>query len=522
MVKKVRQFLILAAMLSAVVARGQYDYSRENAPSRVDLFAGYSIWLPNGSIQKVPFPDDTRGLIASGAYYLNSNFGFEFDGDYHFSNNNDSMVSVAIGPILRRPLSRGFGVFGHALAGAGDIIGPDAPLIGGGGYRQGGADWGPQITLGGGLDYTLPYFQHHLGVRLFQADYLYEHIDFGAAGGSTNLNSGRFSTGLVWHLGSVQPPPPVAFTCAVIPDSIFAGDPLSATGTATNLDPHRKAAYQWAVVGFSLSGTSATFNISSSNLPAGTYTVTGHVSEGRKPGQSADCSTQFTVKAFEPPTLSCSANPTTVDPTGTVMITAHGVSPQNRPLNYTYSASAGSINGNGATARLSVAGAPAGPITVSCGVSDDKGHTVSATTSVHIEAPLPPPAPKTQTLCSINFGREPKRPTRVNNEAKACLDDVALIVLRQADATLVLVGNSASDEPHHATSRDLAAQRSINTKDYLVKEKGIDPARIQARKGNSKSKEVDNYLVPAGATFINDISGTSVVDESPLPPEGRR
>ena len=29
--------------------------------------------------------------------------------------------------------------------------------------------------------------------------------------------------------------------------------------------------------------------------------MTGHVTEGPKPGQSADCTGQFTIKAFEPP-----------------------------------------------------------------------------------------------------------------------------------------------------------------------------------------------------------------------------
>jgi hypothetical protein len=180
-----------------------------------------------------------------------------------------------------------------------------------------------------------------------------------------------------------------------------------------------------------------------------------------------------------------------------------------------------SINGAGATARLSVAGAPAGAITVPCGVSDDKGRTVSATTSVRIEAPPPPRVPKTQTLWSIHFGRDPKGPTRANDEAKACIDDVSLSAQRQADATLVLVDNGTADKPHHAKSRNLAARDPIDTKDCLVKERGTDSARIQAREGGPDSKEVD-LLVPAGATFNNDISGASVVDESSLQPEVRR
>jgi hypothetical protein len=64
------------------------------------------------------------------------------------------------------------------------------------------------------------------------------------------------------------------------------------------------------------------------------------------------------------------------------------------------------------------------------------------------------------------------------------------------------------------TAEDQAAQRAINTKDYLVTEKGIDASRIQVRSGNAGQDEVQNYLVPAGANFENDVQGTTTVNES--------
>jgi hypothetical protein len=98
------------------------------------------------------------------------------------------------------------------------------------------ATWGRQITLGGGLDYSLPYFHRHLSLRLFQADYVLEHVDFGP-GGLADFNSGRFfSTGLLWRWGSVPPIPPVAFACTATPQVVFRGDPLSVIDVATNLD----------------------------------------------------------------------------------------------------------------------------------------------------------------------------------------------------------------------------------------------------------------------------------------------
>ena len=126
-------------------------------------------------------------------------------------------------------------------------------------------------------------------------------------------------------------------------------------------------------------------------------------------------------------------------------MSAQGVSPQNRPLTYTYSASAGQISGTGNSATINTAGAPMGPITITCNVQDDKGQTASSTATVNVEAPpAPPPAPTVKQLCSINFERDTRRPARVDNEAKACLDDVALNLQQQADATAVVVGEAAS------------------------------------------------------------------------------
>ena len=129
------------------------------------------------------------------------------------------------------------------------------------------------------------------------------------------------------------------------------------------------------------------------SLAPGTYTVKGTVKEGKagkeglKPWETADCSASFTVKAFEPPTISCSANPSTIKPGETSTITSMGMSPQNRPLTYSYSASAGSISGSTMTATYNSAGAPTGAVGITCNVADDKGQTATASTSVTITAP---------------------------------------------------------------------------------------------------------------------------------------
>jgi hypothetical protein len=148
--------------------------------------------------------------------------------------------------------------------------------------------------------------------------------------------------------------------------------------------------------------------------------------------------------------VGCSANPSTVNPGDPSTITANGVSPQNRPLTYSYSASAGSISGNTSTATLSTSGVAPGTITVTCNVVDDKGQTASQQTTVTVSAPTPPPPVTTTSLCTINFDRDKKRPTRVDNEAKACLDDIALTAQRQADAKLAITATRSRSERQEA------------------------------------------------------------------------
>ena len=69
---------------------------------------------------------------------------------------------------------------------------------------------------------------------------------------------------------------------------------------------------------------------------------------------------------------------------------------------------------------------------------------------------------------------------------------------------------------------DFAAQRAVNTKDYLVTEKGIDASRISVATSTADGQKVENYLVPSGANFGSDVQGTTPVDESVVQPQVRK
>jgi outer membrane protein OmpA-like peptidoglycan-associated protein len=334
--------------------------------------------------------------------------------------------------------------------------------------------------------------------------------------------------------------PPITLSAAAAPPAVFPGEPVTVTATAGSVDTNKKnnVIYSWS--GTDVTGNGATAAVATATQAPGSYTVKAEVKEGKKgkeglkPGQKAEATANYTVKQFEPPTISCSASPTTLKPGETSTVTAAGVSPQNRPLTYTYSAAAGTISGTGATAEFNSTGAPTGAVTITCNVTDDKSQTATAGTSVTILAPYVPPVPHTEALATISFA-DSKRPGRVDNEGKAALDAIALELQKQPDAKLVVVGEADAKEQaktakeakaalkhKHLKVHDLAAERAVNVKDYLVTEKGIDASRISVATGAKDAQEVENYLVPAGANFAADVQGTTPVDETLVKPEPRK
>jgi hypothetical protein len=375
------------------------------------------------------------------------------------------------------------------------------------------------MTAGGGLDIR---WTRHIAIRAVQAEYMMTRFANPTSAASASQNDLRLSTGLVFRFGGGVPPAPVTYTCSAAPGSIYPGDPITVMGTAMNLNPKKTVFYTWTSDVGPVMGNSSTASINTSSLSAGTYTVKGHVSEGAKPAETADCSAQFTVRAFDPPTVSCSAAPSTVQMGGSSTINARGMSPQNRPLTYSYSASSGSISGNSSTATLLTAGASSGSIIVTCNVSDDKGQMASSSAGVSVQLPIsvtpppPPPAPMSSNLCAVNFGRDKARPERVDNEAKACLDDVALNLQRSSSAKLALIGNSGSSRQLN----HLAEERAVNTKTYLVTEKGIDASRIMVYTGSTGDNTVTTILIAVGASMDN--TNATPVNENRIHAQPRR
>jgi len=403
-------FLMPAFNLRAQVApvATQNSSSVNMDTPKAELFVGYSY------LQAVPKLADGNRLVwlnggsASIAYNLNRHWGIVADvGDY---TNSEIRFQGASGATFTVHDADGGVIsylFGPRLSFRHDRVTPFVQALFGGVHAS-------EITLsgctlnctllptqnafawtgGGGLDVRV---HRHLAIRIIQAEYLMTRFQDYSTGMTASQNDMRLSAGLVFRFGGNPAPPQLTLACSASPALIFPGDPVTLTAMASNLDPRLHAVYFWTgVPGLKGNGTTASLDSAATGtLVAGAYTVNCGVKEGRagkeglQPWESAAATASFTVKAFEPPTISCSASPSTIKQGEESTVTASGVSPQNRPLTYSYTAAAGSISGSGSTAAFSSAGAPAGVVAITCNVSDDKNQTATANTSVTITAPIP-------------------------------------------------------------------------------------------------------------------------------------
>ena len=474
---------------------------------------GYGYLRPiNSDIYNQEYTPISAGLVTGVTGYFGHTFGLQGEYSKFFNSPDYCFSTVQGGPVIRHQMGR-LVPFAHILGGASQV-GPS--------YNHSGSsiqcDWGWTATGGVGIDYILPApsLHNHLAIRPIEADFVYSDVNYGArvgnslSGGDGQITGYRLSAGFVVRFGDQIPPLPASFGCEVQPVSVYPGDPITVSGRVINLEERKNLVpnYTWTTSGGRLTRSADGATIATAGLAAGDYTVVGKVSEGSLPTQHAECTASFRVVGYEPPTIACSANPTTILPGGFATVTSVGRSPQNRPLTYSYGASAGQITGTGTTGTLSAAEVRGGAININCNVVDDLGKSASSTTSVTVVPPPPPPvkpAPLAQTLCSISFVRDRKRPVRVDNEAKGCLDDIALEMNRESDSVLVVVGKHDPTEKPEA-----AAERTLNVKQYLTDEKGINANRIEVRTGETTGRTVDNVLVPPGATW--DTEGTTAVD----------
>jgi hypothetical protein len=491
----------------------------ENIP-KWDLFGGYQWTYPGGHVPNTIYggPSVQAPALGQGAgAAITRNFDkyWGFEGDVGHDRNGFGYESTfSAGPRLmfRTP---GMNLFLHGLLGVNELN-----------YKAlDTTKTGVGAILGGGMD--LPLWPR-VTIRAFEADFVLAHQNFasfappGSDAREPNFVGVRMRGGVLFNLGSLGPPPqPPSASCSLQPTEVMVGEPLTATATASNFNPKHTLNYAWNSNGGKINGKDNTASIDTNGLAGGSYTVTAHITDPKaKKANEANCSATFVVKEppKNPPTMSLSASPTSLQAGGTSNLSASCTSPDNVPVTVSgWTASSGTVSGTGNSATLNTTGASPGAITVNATCTDSRGLTASASTPVTVEAPPPPPPPQASKLSECDFSKMNKigKPWRVDNECKAILDDVAKNLQQNPDNRLVIVGNAEPTEKR----KNLAAERAVNAKAYLSggeAKLAIDASRIETRTGNAGTMTSEFWIVPAGATYSGE--GTQPVDESRVKP----
>ncbi len=489
--------LAIFALMLAAFFPGNALAQDQDTP-KVDLFVGYQ-WLHPGGTVPAPagdpnnppsykIPDEGKGFGSALTYNFDPHWGAEADFGFNWGDSN-RVTTFSVGPrFMVRTDNTNY--FLHALLGYNRL-----KVTGLDGNNGLGA------IVGGGMDLK---FSPTISWRLFEVDYVWSRHNYADAASldfpdlrRASLEGARLRTGIVWSWGYPEAVTPAA-SCSVQPSEVMVGEPVTATVAASNFNPKHVLTYTWSGNGGKLTGKDTTASIDTNGVAGGSYTVSAQVTDAKmKKSVGATCTASFTVKEppKNPPTVSLSADPSTVEVGGKSSISATCTSPDNVSVSTaSWSASGGSVSGSGSTATLDTTGASPGSITVSATCTDSRGLSSMASTAVTVNAPPPPPAPVVDkvlearlALHSIYFVTA--KPTAAKPDGGLVLSQQKTLIAlatdfkkyleAKPDAHLTLEGH-ADHRGSDAYNQALSERRVARVKSFLV-ENGVPEGDIETK-----------------------------------------
>jgi outer membrane protein OmpA-like peptidoglycan-associated protein len=482
--------LVLALVLIALPSLLNAQTAPNDTVPKAEWFIGYQWLNPGGYIpdQNVPpnavkLPSITPGAGTSLAYNFTKNLALE--GDYGLNFNHFATINTfTAGPKLTW---RGEDVnfFAHALLGYERFSAI-------GNLHHGGV----AAILGGGMDIA---FSKSVTIRLLEADFQWSYqplVNDSSIGlNRPNFKGARLRTGVVFNWGGA-PEVPVAAACSIDHNEVLVGEPLHTTVTASNFNPKHTLTYSWTSSGGKIEGKDTGATIDTNGAAPGTYSATARVSDPKsKKNGEATCTSSFAVKPLNPPQISCSANPATVEIGTPSTVTCSCTSPDNATVTVGgWTSSAGSVAGSGNSATLATTGASAGTATINATCTDSRGLTASASSSVTVNNPPPPPAPVVDkvlearlALHSVYFVTD-KPSEKAPNAGMVKSQEETLVALAtdfkkyleaKPDAHLTLEGHAdvRGSVPYNQA---LSERRVARVKGFLI-EQGVPEANLETK-----------------------------------------
>ena len=502
-----------AAILSGfVLLFGTMAFAQENP--KVEVSVDYSYIHANPQNNDIIKPFSLNGGGGAAAFYFSKHIGIEaeFQGYGSFTHSlvipagsaacpgatnclvtaQGNLFTYNVGPIVKFR-SKHFEPFVEALFGGahsnlyGNLITACGGATGCVAASKSPSNNAFDFIIGGGFDIPV---SKSFAIRPVQFDYVLTRFGNGFSGGNNNQSNFRYQAGIVFRFGGGAPPPlpnrsPMA-SCSANPAQVIAdsGDAVEVRADASDPD-NDPLTYAWTATGGSVDGTGPQVRWNSAGLALGTYSVTARVNDGR--GGTTSCVAEIRVdpRPNRPPTISCSANPTSVRPGDRVHITSSASDPDNDPLTFTWQSNGGRIVGSGAEVELDTAGVTPSRYTLTGRVNDGRGGAADCRAEVSVEAP--PAVEARLAIRSIYFPTalpSTGRPNAglVESQQKiltSLASDFKEYLATKPNAHLVLEGH-ADHRGTPESNQALSGRRVEATKRFLVG-LGIPEATLQTK-----------------------------------------
>ncbi|MBI2821549.1 MAG: PKD domain-containing protein [Acidobacteria bacterium] len=258
-------------------------------------------------------------------------------------------------------------------------------------------------------------------------------------------------------------------TCEPATQTIEMGATATIRASASDENPGDTLTYVWEVDGQRAAETGSTFTFGSTGRNPGRHTIKVTVTD--PDGMSASCESIVQVNEPPPPpnrdpACDVSLSPSDLYVGAALRGTARGSDPDGDTLTYQWSLDGRILSDKtGAEVDIDTAGLAGGSHTVSVRVSDGKGGEAECSASFTVRSKVVIELPA----------------LRIDNAAKARLDDIALQMQNDPRLTAVITGFDTARQARIAQRNGLRVAQLA--KNYLTREHKIDAGRIEARSG---------------------------------------
>ena len=232
--------------------------------------------------------------------------------------------------------------------------------------------------------------------------------------------------------------------------------------------------YSWTVDGKSVANNSSSLEFGTSGKSVGSHSARVKVTD--VDGMSADCEFKVSVdkRPNTDPKVSLSLDKNEVHMGETVKATATATDAEGDPLTYSWTVGGNKRSETGSSINVNTAGMGGGAHSVSVTATDDRKGSGSANASFKVRENI-----------IIQVDR------RLNNEAKAKLDEIALKMQQHSQLRAKITGHT-DDRGSDKGNEKAGMKRAGVAKDYLVKQHNIGESRIQTMSAGEGKPVADN------------------------------